>query len=116
MTTKTTKTTVYTDEVVADLVAEYTNANTDETRAEVVQDWADTLGVKVQSVRSKLVNLGVYVAKTRVAKDGSEVETKDKIVADIAKALDVNEERIESLTKATKPVLKLLRTALTASE
>ena len=39
-----------------------------------------------------------------------------KIVADIAMALEVDEGVVESLEKATKPVLKLLRAALTAED
>lgn len=106
--------TVYTDEVVADMVESYTAAQSDEARASVVNEFADSLGVKVQSVRAKLVNVGVYKAKTRVAKDGSDVETKAKIVEDIAKALNVSAEVVESLEKATKPTLKMVREALVA--
>ena len=105
---------VYTDEVVADMVESYTSAESDEARASVVNEFADSLGVKVQSVRAKLVNLGVYKAKTRVSKDGTDVETKAKIVEDIAKALNVSAEVVESLEKATKPTLKMIREALVA--
>lgn len=105
---------VYTDEVVADMVESYTSAESDEARASVVNEFADSLGVKVQSVRAKLVNLGVYKAKTRVSKDGTDVETKAKIVEDIAVSLGVPAEVVESLEKATKPTLKMVREALVA--
>ena len=110
------KESVYTDEVVARLSDAYVAADSDETRANVVEDFAAELGVKVQSVRAKLVNLGLYVAKQRKAKDGSEVETKAKIVESIAEMIGVPSETIESLEKATKPTLKLIRLALADGE
>lgn len=108
------KETVYTEEVVARMVEDYQAAESDEARASVVTEYADELGVKVQSVRAKLVNVGVYKAKQRTSKTGEPIENKATIVADIATRLSVNEERLESLEKATKPVLKLLRDALNA--
>ena len=106
---------VYTDEVVEKLVANYTAADTDEDRTAVVEKWAEELGVSKVSVRSKLAAEKVYVAKTGTTKNGEPVETKAKIVADIAKLMQVNEERIESLEKATKPTLKMIRDALEAA-
>lgn len=105
---------VYTDEVVARMVETYTAAESDEARASVVQEFVDELGVKVQSVRAKLVNLGVYKAKSRKTKTGDPIEDKNAIVSDIAKLMQKNEERVESLAKATKPVLKMVRDALRA--
>lgn len=105
---------VYTDEVVARMEEAYVAAESDESRASVVQEFSDELGVKVQSVRAKLVNLGVYKAKARVTKNGEKVESKADIVANIAVALGVDEEDIDSLEKATKPVLKLIREAVVA--
>ena len=103
------KETVYTEEVVSRMVEAYTSADTDEARADVVNDFAEQLGATVQSVRSKLVNLRVYKAKERKTKTGEAIESKAKIVADIAKMMDVSEEAVESLEKATKPVLKAIR-------
>lgn len=106
---KMSKETLYTEEVVTRMVEDYTSADTDEARADVVNDFAEELGATVQSVRSKLVNLGVYKAKQRVTKAGEAVESKAKIVSDIAKMMGVEEEVVESLEKATKPTLKLVR-------
>lgn len=106
---------VYTEEVVNDLVEAYTKQDTDEARAAVVAEWAEQLGVSEASVRAKLVAENVYIAKTRTTKNGEPVETKAKIVGDIASMLGVNEERIESLEKATKPTLKMIREALEAA-
>lgn len=110
------KETVYTDAVVESMVNSYTAAENDEQRAGAVQEIASELGVKVHSVRAKLVSLGVYKAKTRTTKDGQKVESKADIVGQIAVSLGVEEEVVESLEKATKPVLKLLREALKADE
>lgn len=107
---------VYTDEVVARMSEAYLAADSDESRATVVNDFADELGVPVQSVRAKLVNLQIYVAKERTTKTGEAIESKAQIVAEIAKALNQPEDVIDSLEKATKPVLKLLRAALTADK
>lgn len=104
-----TKETIYTSEVVARMEEAYTAAPSDEARAEVVNDFAGELGASVASVRSKLVNLGIYKAKTRVTKTGEAIESKAKIVGDIARMMGVEEEAVESLEKATKPVLKSLR-------
>lgn len=108
----TNKETVYTEAVVESMVESYTAAQSDEARASVVTEIAEKLGVKVASVRAKLVNLGVYKAKERVAKNGEPVETKAKIVKDIAELAGVSEEVVESLEKATKPALKMIRDAL----
>lgn len=106
------KETVYTEAVVESMVNSYKAAKTDEQRAGAVQEIANELGVKVHSVRAKLVSLGVYIPKSRTAKNGEPVESKAVIVGQIAEALGVEEEVVESLEKATKPVLKMLRKAL----
>lgn len=106
------KETVYTEVVVDRMVEAYEAAETDEARATVVSDVANELGVKVASVRAKLVNLGVYKAKQRVTKTGEKVESKSAIVRDIANMMGVAEESVESLEKATKPTLKAVRDAL----
>lgn len=104
---------LYTAEVVSRMTEAYASAESDEARASVVNDFAEELGATVQSVRSKLVNLGIYKAKARVAKNGEAIESKAKIVADIAKMMGVEEESVESLEKATKPTLKSLRAFMT---
>lgn len=106
------KETVYTEEVTTALAEKYQAAQDDEARAEVVKQAAQDLQVKEASVRAKLVNLGIYKAKERTTKTGEKIETKAEIVAQIAKSLGVQEDVVDSLEKATKPVLKLLRAAL----
>jgi hypothetical protein len=104
---------VYEDEaVVAEMVAAYTEAETDEDRAEVVQALAEKLGKTVQSVRAKLVREGVYKAKVRKAKNGEAVVSKEQLVQGIEKAMGLEVGDLESLEKATKRVLKLVLDAV----
>jgi hypothetical protein len=104
---------VYEDEqVVAEMVASYTEAETDEARAEVVKDLAEKLGKTVQSVRAKLVREGVYKAKERKTKTGEPVVSKEKLVQEIEKAMGLEVGDLESLEKATKRVLKLVLDAV----
>lgn len=111
-----TRETIYNAEVTTRMNDSYIAAESDEARAQVVNGFAAELGVSVASVRSKLVNLGVYKAKARVAKNGEAIESKAKIVADIAKIIGVEEEAVESLEKATKPVLKAVRSFMLECE
>lgn len=103
---------IYNDEIVTKLTDAYQSAESDESRAFVVQDFADQLQTTVHSVRAKLVNLGIYKAKSRTAKNGEAIESKADIVRDIAAALSVSEEVVESLEKANKVPLKMIREAL----
>jgi len=75
---------VYTDEVVQDLVDAYTAVADEDvsTRNAVVQSIARSLDVTVNSVRGKLVSLGVYIAKAKDAKGA-----KAPLKADLAAAL-----------------------------
>lgn len=113
MTEKTAVVDAYEDEaVVAEMVAAYTEAETDEDRADVVLMLAEKLGKTVQSVRAKLVREGVYKAKARTTKTGEPVVSKEKLVQDIEKAMGLEVGDLESLEKATKRVLKLVYEAV----
>ena len=72
--------------------------------------------ISVQSVRAKCVRDDTieYQAKPKTRKDGSAVERKSEIVADIAELLDTDAESIESLENATRNVLVMVRSALSA--
>jgi len=102
---------VYTDEVVEEMVADYKAAEDDEARSKVVAEWAKELEVSIPSVRTKLVSLGVYISKAK-AKNAEVKVTKAKLVEDIAEAIGVSSETVESLEKATKPTLTKVRDAL----
>jgi hypothetical protein len=109
MTDKTAVVDVYEDEaVVAEMVASYQEADTDEARADVVKDLAEKYGKTVNSVRAKLVREGVYKAKERKTKTGEAVISKENLVQEIEKALGLEVGDLESLEKATKRVLKLV--------
>ena len=102
----------YTPEQTAVLVDAYTSVDTDETRAAVVAHYAEEFGKNPQSIRAKLVSEGVYVAKAYKTKKGDKPESKAAIVAGIAHLLGVDSERVESLEKANKTALNLVRGSL----
>ena len=105
----------YTTAQTAELVAAYEAAESDEARADVVQEFAMTFGKPAQSIRAKLVSEGVYVAKTYRTKKGEKPESKAEIVAGIASVLGVTQEAVESLEKANKAALNLVRRTLVAA-
>lgn len=74
-------------------------------------DFAAKFGKDVRSIRAKAVRMGIYKAKEKVSKTGGKVESKEDIVADIAKIVNKN---MEGLEKAPKLVLQILRTKLSA--
>lgn len=65
----------------------------------------------VRSIRAKAVRMGIYKAAEKVSKTGGKVESKEKIVADIAAIVGKN---MEGLEKAPKLVLQTLRERLAA--
>ena len=100
--------TEYTKEMIAELTA---LSPVDNTKA---LTFAAKHGISVQSVRAKCVpdeNIE-YVAKPKTRKDGSPVERKSEIVEEIAAALNVDAESMESLENATRLALVRVRDAL----
>ena len=65
----------------------------------------------VRSIRAKAVRMGIYKAAEKVSKSGGKVESKEKIVLDIAKIVGKN---MEGLEKAPKLALQILREKLQA--
>ena len=108
----------YSKEQEAAMIERYQECKTEKSRLACVQNLADEFGKTVPSVRSKLVKLGVYIAKVYKTKTGSKPETKETIVSDIAACLGVDaDSSIAGLEKATKNCLTLLRkTILIAQE
>lgn len=102
----------YTAEQTAELVAAYEAADSQEQRETVVSEFAENFGKPKQSIRAKLVSESVYVAKAYKTKKGEKPESKAAIVSDIANALGVAEETVESLEKANKAALTLVRGTL----
>ena len=107
-----TQTATYTDDQVTSMVAAYTEAQSDESRAEVVETFANDLGKSVASVRSKLVREGVYVKKTRTTKTGASIVSKADLVTQIEAAAGAQPGDFDSLEKATKNVLVAILGAL----
>lgn len=110
------KTPNYTDAQASELVEAYSAATNEGERETVVATFSEKFGKNVKSIRAKLVREGVYVKKTYKAKTGETPERKAAIVSDIARTLGVNAEVVESLEKATKPTLNLLRGTLVAAQ
>ena len=101
MTAKTEKTVNYTDEQTAKMKADYLAGVT----AEAI---AQELGKTVRSVVAKLSREGVYKRKEYTSKTGEKPVKKDEHADYIGKALAMNENDIESLTKANKTALKAI--------
>ncbi len=102
-------TVTYTPEITAKLVLDYqSGVPTKELSAQ--------LGVPERSVIAKLASLGVYKKKVYVNKRGEPPVKKEEYIERLAKLLQVQVDRLESLEKVNKSVLILLETALTAEK
>lgn len=108
----TSKAQTYTEDQVSKMVSDYSAADTDQARAEVVDSLAEEFGKSVASIRSKLVREGVYVKKERTTKTGQPVVSKAELVQHIADAMGEDVEVIESLEKATKVTLQKVLAAV----
>lgn len=102
----------YTKEQTAEMVERYEGCETEAERMAEVEKIAEDFGKTVRSVRQKLVRERVYVAKVYQTKTGNKPESKARIVSDIARTLGVAEESVESLGKANKTTLALIRGTL----
>jgi len=99
----------YTPEVTTKLVADYqSGVSTEELAAQ--------LDVPVRSVIAKLSSLGVYQKKSYLNKRGEIPVKKEEYIDRLAVLLNVSIDRLESLEKVNKNVLKLLEDALTADK
>ena len=99
----------YTPEVTTKLVADYqAGVSTEELAAQ--------LDVPVRSVIAKLSSVGVYQKKSYLNKRGEVPIKKEEYIDRLAVLLNVNIDRLESLEKVNKNVLKLLEDALTVAK
>lgn len=78
---------------------------------ETAMELAVELQKDVRSIRAKAVRMGLYVAKQKVSKTGGKIESKEAIVADIAKIVGRN---LDGLEKASKQSLVAIRAKLVA--
>jgi hypothetical protein len=72
---------------------------------------ANQLQKDVRSIRAKAVRMGIYKAAVKVSKSGGKVESKEDIVADIAKIVGKN---LDGLEKAPKLALQIIRSKIAA--
>lgn len=99
----------YTPEVTNKLVADYQQGVSTE-------ELAAQLDVPVRSVIAKLSSLGVYQRKSYLNKRGEVPIKKEEYIDRLAVLLNVSIDRLESLEKVNKNVLKLLEDALTVAK
>ena len=102
----------YTPEQTAAMLAAYTAEPT----AKTVEALAETFGKSVRSIVAKLSREGVYKKKEYTTKTGEKVQKKDETADAIGAILRLNENDIESLTKANKTALKAIFEALANSK
>lgn len=91
----------YTKEITDKLVQDYKSGLT-------VTQLANWLQVPERSVIAKLSSLGCYQKKTYLNKRGEVPVKKAEHIEQLAKLLEVESERLESLEKVNKLVLQLL--------
>lgn len=95
----------YTPEVTADISSKYlAGASAEELAAQ--------LDVPVRSIIAKLASIGLYKKKEYLNKRGEVPVRKEEYIDRLAKLLNVNIDRLESLEKVNKSVLILLEEAL----
>ena len=104
------KTVNYTPKQTAEMVAAYVHAETADQRGAVVQKFADTLGKTTRSIVAKLSREGVYVKKEYATKTGGKAVTKNKLVTEIAAAMECDEEQLNGMENATKKALQTILT------
>lgn len=97
----------YSKEITDKLVADY-NGGEGKSVAEIAAE----LDVPEKSIIAKLSSLGVYKKKVYLNKRGEPPVKKEEYIDRLAKLLDVNSDRLESLEKVNKSVLVLLEETL----
>lgn len=78
---------------------------------ELAIEFAAKFGKDVRSIRAKAVRMGIYKSAEKVSKTGGKIESKEAIVADIAKIVGKN---LDGLEKASKQSLIAIRAKLAA--
>jgi len=86
----------YTQEMIDQMTAQYTEAPTRAT----VDSIADEFGKTARSVISKLSSIGIYQKAERVTKRGEPIIKKEVYVAQIQEALGIELPSFEKMTKA----------------
>lgn len=99
----------YTPEITAKLVADYS-------AGVPTEELAAQLGVPPRSIIAKLASINVYKKKEYLNKRGEPPVKKEEYIDRLAILLNVPVDRLESLEKVNKSVLKLIEDALTANK
>jgi len=102
----------WTEETANMAASMYDGTAPDDERKQQVEEIASKLGVSARAVISKLASMRLYVKPTYKTATGERPESKADIVEDIAQAMGEDSERLESLEKANKHVLRSLRERL----
>jgi hypothetical protein len=105
----------YSDEAVAELHAGYDVTAHEDVRTQQVAQLAAKLQKSPASVIAKLTREGLYIPKHK-APAGKAAVSKAELVTQIAKLLNVDEDVIGSLEKATKVVLGHMLRGLQSKE
>jgi hypothetical protein len=95
----------YTEELTAEIVAEYAANPTRET----VDAIAQRISKSMRSVIAKLSSAGVYQTPQRTTKTGEPIEKKEELVVQISTWLGIE---VPTLAKTGKEDLKKIRDAL----
>jgi hypothetical protein len=106
------KTPNYTPEMEARLVAVYNGEASQEERDTAVEALSNELNRTKRSVVAKLSRMGVYTAKEYRTKQGTKSVSKAALVGTIAAMVDVQEDVVGSLEKATKGALVIVANAI----
>ena len=72
------------------------------------EEIARQLDLSTRSVVAKLSSLGVYIPKRYLNKRGEPPRSKETLIEDLARVLDVEIFRLDSLEKVNKAVILLL--------
>jgi hypothetical protein len=116
MANATAKTTNYTPEQTTELVKAYSAADTQESREEVIEKFAQKFGKGVRSIVAKLSREEVYIKKTVETKGKREGKNKDDLAQAIGAVLKLSEGEVDSLTKANLTALDKVFQALAMSK
>ena len=98
----------YTPAMITAMDTVYSDAETDSERKDLVGAFANDFGLNVASIRAKLVRMGIYIKPEAKTKNGSKIARKADLVSEIAHLMNVDEDLIGSLEKATKFSLEKL--------
>lgn len=116
------KTVNYDDATVEKMVQVYTAAGSATTpegeaaRDKAMEEIQAFTGKSIPSIRSKLGNLKVYIAKNKVTTKKSDRVTKSDLVSDLSKLANKHEGFFDSIEGANKTVIEYVIELVTASK